>query len=260
MKVSANPIIANPKLRYKLDPGEPGMATPTPASNSVAKVATHEATNIRRFRREAAEDGAIVVYSQIALNMQYAGSFLAATSGKSKALVIYPSSQGEMIKPWDKAYTPPGEDREEETDKIHGSDADEDSTMNSLATEAKNFENPESAAAINPESKSATIPEIDGQLEKLLDKKDQLLSELKEEDVRENSGFTMGIEKKEDINKAQELDEIKARINYLQQLKDAKRQENLLTDIVKENSAFSMVKALYSGKPELSGAVIDQFA
>jgi hypothetical protein len=82
--------ISNPVLRYKLDPGEPGLATPSKASDSIARVALHEATNLRRFKREAAEDGGIVVYSAIGLNIKFSGSFLSAVSGKSKALIIQP--------------------------------------------------------------------------------------------------------------------------------------------------------------------------
>ncbi|MBN2545384.1 MAG: hypothetical protein JXB50_06285 [Spirochaetes bacterium] len=88
MKIKS--IINNPILKYRLDPGEPGLPSPTPASRSIAKVATHEATNIRRFKREAMQNGGIVVYSKIGLNLSYQGSFLAATSGKSEALIIYP--------------------------------------------------------------------------------------------------------------------------------------------------------------------------
>jgi len=88
MKIKS--FLNNPILRYKLDPGEPGLATPTPASRSIAKVASHEASNIQRFKKEAIQEGGIVVYSSISLNLSYQGSFLAATSGKSKALIVYP--------------------------------------------------------------------------------------------------------------------------------------------------------------------------
>lgn len=80
----------NPMLRYRLDLGEPGIAAPARASQSVARVASHELRNILRFKREAAREAGIVVYQGIKLNLSQRGPFLAAVSGHSEARIIFP--------------------------------------------------------------------------------------------------------------------------------------------------------------------------
>jgi hypothetical protein len=80
----------NPILRYRLDPGEPGIPYPSKASMSVARVAGHEVGNIMRFRRKAAREGGIVVDTKIYINRKQVGPYLAATSGYSEARIIYP--------------------------------------------------------------------------------------------------------------------------------------------------------------------------
>lgn len=80
----------NPLLRYRLDPGEPGIPYPSKASMSVARVASHEAGNIMRFRRKAAREGGVVVDTKIYINRKQVGPYLAATSGYSEARIIYP--------------------------------------------------------------------------------------------------------------------------------------------------------------------------
>ncbi|SHE33691.1 hypothetical protein SAMN02745164_00245 [Marinitoga hydrogenitolerans DSM 16785] len=84
-----NPDVVNPLLGYRLDPGEPGLASSSPASLSVIRVLSQETGNLMAFKKEAAQNGGYVVYSRISLNMQKRGSFLAAIAGKTEVMVVY---------------------------------------------------------------------------------------------------------------------------------------------------------------------------
>lgn len=84
-----NPDVYNPYIGYKLDPGEPGLNNSVPASLSILRVAAHEAGNINQFRSQAIKNGGVVIYTDIDLQFQKRGGFLAAVAGKSKAVILY---------------------------------------------------------------------------------------------------------------------------------------------------------------------------
>jgi hypothetical protein len=80
----------NPILHYKLDPGEWGSSIPSSAALSIGRVSQHEADNIDRFKKEAIQKGCYVVQSSVFLNISKQGEYLAATSGKSQAIIYCP--------------------------------------------------------------------------------------------------------------------------------------------------------------------------
>lgn len=80
----------DPILHYKLDPGEWGSSAPSSAAFSIGRVAQHEADNISRFKNEALQKGCYVVQSSVSLNISKEGEYLAATSGKSQAIIYCP--------------------------------------------------------------------------------------------------------------------------------------------------------------------------
>jgi hypothetical protein len=86
----------NPILYYKLDPGEMGIATPSTAMLSVARVAGHETGNAARMRAEAIANGGYVIYSAITLDMRKRGAFLAAVAGKTTVEVYYPHGKSKV--------------------------------------------------------------------------------------------------------------------------------------------------------------------
>lgn len=86
---SINPEITNPYLGYGLDPGERGLSLSSPASMSIMRVASHEARNIAQFKNKAAQEGGVVLYSDIDLTFRKRGSYLAAVAGKSTAVILY---------------------------------------------------------------------------------------------------------------------------------------------------------------------------
>lgn len=239
----------NPVLHYKLDPGEPGLATPTRASQSVAKVATHEGTNIRRFKREAAEDGAIVVYSQISLNMQQAGGFLAATSGKSKALVIYPSKVGR--------YAPLSE-FEDDTDVKKDLDdpAQIDNDPNRLDEASSLLDEPaENEDKSGTKEATGVIDVLNSEIQKLEAEKTTLVSML--------SSDNAGIDEEDDGDPVQkeELNRVKAKILALEQEKEKEMQKQFFENISDNTINNNLIKALYQDKvANGAGAIIDQLA
>lgn len=92
----AGPVITDPVLYYKLDLGEPGIATPARASESTLRVTSHELENLARFKSEALREGGYVVYSNISLNRQFKGSFLATVSGRTEATIVKPKSEEKL--------------------------------------------------------------------------------------------------------------------------------------------------------------------
>ncbi|MBN1409960.1 MAG: hypothetical protein JW969_03895 [Spirochaetales bacterium] len=190
----------NPLLQYSLDPGEPGLAYPAKASDSIARVATHELGNIRRFKREANEQGGIVVSERIYLNLEYAGSFLAATSGYSEAHIIYPHGKDSGIS---------GENSDKNA-------APSVSTRPSDEVTASHTENNDNK--INADSNGQDGNES-REIDKLKDEERDLAAEyakITEEKRGADDPDQQKIDREEQRTKA-ELNRIKARINYLEQ-------------------------------------------
>lgn len=89
MMDSVNSELSNPYLGYGLDPGERGLSLSSPASMSIMRVASHEARNIAQFKNKAAQEGGVVLYTDIDLTLRKRGSYLAAVAGKSTAVILY---------------------------------------------------------------------------------------------------------------------------------------------------------------------------
>lgn len=215
----------NPTLHYKLDPGEPGIASPTSASQSVGKVASHELTNLRRFKREAAEDGGIVVESSIYVNFQQKGAFLAATSGKSKARVLIPDEkptaepelpgsveETEKNKPellFDPILEAKITNLEKEDQKLQGDSIKKPVSLEDSITKEQN-----------------NLEEEKGRLKQLINKapfaKDNLESLFDKE--------------KDNVFLENKLERIEARLSYLEQLEEARKMNSLYTGLTGSES------------------------
>ncbi len=74
-------IINNPLTFYRLDPGEPGIAPPTPASHSAFTVFSQEARNRQRLKAEALMEGKEVIFLNTEYKLRKNGSFLTMVGG-----------------------------------------------------------------------------------------------------------------------------------------------------------------------------------
>ena len=90
MRIDPNSF--NPILGYRLDPGEPGLASSAPASLSVLRVLSQEVSNYLAFKREAIRNGGFVI-GGIHLDLRKRGGFLAAVAGKTQVWVYYPKKE-----------------------------------------------------------------------------------------------------------------------------------------------------------------------
>ncbi len=81
MNVLNTNIINNPLTFYRLDPGEPGVAPPTPASLSAFTVFSQEARNRQRLKAEALMQGKEVVFLNTEYKLRKNGSFLTMVGG-----------------------------------------------------------------------------------------------------------------------------------------------------------------------------------
>ncbi len=209
-------VINDPTLYYALDPGEPGMATPARASESIAKVAMHEGGNILRFRKEASEKGGIVVYSYIYLNLKFAGSFLAATAGESRAIIIYPAKKAEKNPAPD---LPEIADKPPDFDKINAPGSDEKNDDKNI----KNADSSKKGGNLNAAG-SNIVSRLDGEIKTLEDEKNRI-------DAGGNPNIRQNGEK--DGYTQDRVREIENRIQYLEQLKQAEKQKEYLESLGK---------------------------
>ena len=74
-------IVQNPIVRYRLDPGEPGVARPTQAASSAITVTGQESRNRARLKAEALREGRQVVYVGTKYKVLKRGSFLTVVGG-----------------------------------------------------------------------------------------------------------------------------------------------------------------------------------
>lgn len=81
MNVLNTNIVNNPLTFYRLDPGEPGVAPPTPASQSAFTVFSQEARNRQRLKTEALMEGKEVIFLNTEYKLRKNGSFLTMVGG-----------------------------------------------------------------------------------------------------------------------------------------------------------------------------------
>jgi len=81
--LKVNGVVNNPKLNYKLDPGEPGMLRSARASESFMKVTAQEQRNIRRMEFEARKEGRMIIKSEIKYSFGISGSYSSLKAGQS---------------------------------------------------------------------------------------------------------------------------------------------------------------------------------
>lgn len=130
---SVNPELSNPYLGYGLDPGERGLSLSSPASMSIMRVASHEARNIAQFKNKAAQEGGVVLYTDIDLTLRKRGSYLAAVAGKSTAVILYRKDveearniDGYMVSSQSQRRDPSSvEGKEEEENKVNGTNSEQ---------------------------------------------------------------------------------------------------------------------------------------
>ncbi len=81
MRPISTDIVNNPYTYYKLDPGEPGIAPPTPASQSIFTVFAQESRNRTRLQAEALAEGKEVIFVNTEYKVRKNGSFITVVGG-----------------------------------------------------------------------------------------------------------------------------------------------------------------------------------
>jgi len=80
-------LINDPRIGYRLDPGEPGVLSGASASTSTLRVVEQEQRNLNRFRSRAVQEGKTVVFSSIKYLRQFRGSFMATVGGETSVVL-----------------------------------------------------------------------------------------------------------------------------------------------------------------------------
>ena len=235
---------SNPVLRYKLDPGEPGMPYPSKASMSIARVASHELGNIIRFRQKAAREGGIVVGTKIYLNLKARGSYLAATSGYSEARIIYPNRR--RTPAGVKEATPAdfdnaiGKDISGSFEIVLGAEEDILSAENKTGSILQN----ESMRSLQNELAGGNIDLKIKELEQ-----EQIMLSVGVDDISRKIFTTEsnGSLKNEKIRKQDEVRKIKRELAYLKIKKELEKQNELLSKFSSQISLSSkIIKSRYN--------------
>ena len=81
MSGAITPLISNPTVGYKLDPGEPGVAAPARATASVYTVVGQESRNRARLASEAMMEGKDVLFVNTEYQVEQVGSFSVVVGG-----------------------------------------------------------------------------------------------------------------------------------------------------------------------------------
>jgi len=92
LRVDNNALAAlnDPRLAFRLDPGEPGVLHAASASQSTLRVAEQENRNIRRLENAAAREGRIVTRSGATFTRTGVGSFTTTVSGLTRVESVEP--------------------------------------------------------------------------------------------------------------------------------------------------------------------------
>jgi hypothetical protein len=80
-------LISDPRIGYRLDPGEPGVLRGASASTSTLRVVEQEQRNLNRFRSRAVQEGKTVVFANIKYLRQFRGSFMATVAGETRVVL-----------------------------------------------------------------------------------------------------------------------------------------------------------------------------
>lgn len=86
MPVAITPLISDPRVSYRLDPGEPGVAQDATATTSVYTVVGQESRNRARLASEAMLQGRDVVYVGTTYDVKRVGSFTVVVGGHTKVV------------------------------------------------------------------------------------------------------------------------------------------------------------------------------
>lgn len=86
----AIPVLTDPTLGFRLDPGEPGVLRGAPASRSTLRVAEQEGRNVRRLEAQARREGRVVTRAVTTFTRAPAGSFLGTVAGLTTVESVEP--------------------------------------------------------------------------------------------------------------------------------------------------------------------------
>lgn len=96
----------DPLLRYKLDPGEPGLLRSARASESMAAVSAQERGNLNQFRREAFIAGRVIIHQSITFTRGIDGLFNTIRAGLTEVVSIPAPTSASPQEPPEAENTP----------------------------------------------------------------------------------------------------------------------------------------------------------
>lgn len=82
------PVISNPYLGIKLDPGEPGLLNKIRASESTMRITAQEQRNLNRLVSQAVQEGRTVIWKGITYSPAISGSFMGIASGHTTVISV----------------------------------------------------------------------------------------------------------------------------------------------------------------------------
>lgn len=196
--MSVTPVLNNPTLHYRPDPGEPAFLTNARASESAFVVMAQERRNLNRMKWEAFERGYEIVYADVSYAIRRVGSFWAVRAGHSEVLsrpadsrnavrAVLAEQPGEGAEETDQPEGVSGTEEAEkngqnqdtaeaaEAERLRDEAADLERELQALQAEAEAAETPEEVEAARQEA---------AQVEARLVEVERELAEIEAEELR----------------------------------------------------------------------------
>ena len=191
------------------------------------------------------EKGGVVIYSNIHLNLEYKGSFIAATSGKSNALIIIPGKKNEKI------YS-----EFIEKDKNNFSLDNKNNKPDSIFEKSNRKDKDEKNPAYSGINSDDEIEQINDTIERLKVEKLSLEGQVSGDRVLDNKNIS---DKDKDGYNENRLDKIEKKIQYLEQKKELEEQKQFLSNIMNSrNITFKLVGLIYNNlNQDVNGTLLD---
>lgn len=261
-----NPILSNPTLSYRLDPCEPGLIRHAKASQSTLQVVSHEQRNLTRLKRQAIQEGRIIIREQITYRPILAGSYMGTAAGKTTVVSMEkgrPADEEPLMKEINPADENPLEEKinpfdEEPSEKP-------ESNLENDPSQSTGGINEGARAGVPPELARLSVEELT-QKEQILRAEIQRLTAEMEELEREkddSSGEVAPAQAEQDERKLDlEMERNKQELKKVALAKTLKMQSELLASVTGsliENvrAPMSMIEAAYGAGGESEGQKFD---
>lgn len=231
------PVISNPYLGIKLDPGEPGLLNKIRANESTIRITAQEQRNLNRLVNQAVQEGRTVIWKGITYSPSMTGSFMGITSGHTTVISVErPEKETDL----------PSEIPENGTEALSDTGGDDDPYLTSQSSIP--------APSLDTQSAGESPDELsqkEGLLRAGIGRLEAEIKEAESDQVNEENNLESAQSAREKQHLARELQEKEKELNKIAMERLIKIQSELMgamnQGLIQNSLApVSMVKAAYN--------------